>query len=320
MPNASVAPRRCTCNGLPERGAQVGEPFVVSPMGPCCGTVVAPCGTMGANRAGASCSPWTARCRSWTWCRSPDHELSLGEIARGAGWPSRPPTGCCGRSSCGGSWPAIRRAAATAPGSRTSAGSTAVRWCIARCRTWPSDPARRPTSGRWWVRWSSTSTVRTRRRRFAGSWAWANGSRPTARGWGRPSWRNVHRDAVERILPEHLEALTPHTITDRRAFLAHLAEVRRRGYALDDEEFMEGVRCVAVPIMGPGRRGRRGRVDLRPGIPHHRRRRPVGNGAAARGHGGDRTATRIRATGGEHRARPRARARRGGDGRGGSAG
>ncbi len=71
-------------------------------------------------------------------------------------------------------------------------------------------------------------------------------------GLGKAILANVHRDAVERVLPEHLEALTPHTITDRRAFLAHLAEVRRRGYALDDEEFMEGVRCVAVPIMGPG--------------------------------------------------------------------
>jgi DNA-binding IclR family transcriptional regulator len=71
-------------------------------------------------------------------------------------------------------------------------------------------------------------------------------------GLGKAILANVQRDAVERVLPEHLEALTPHTITDRPAFLAHLAEVRRRGYALDDEEFMEGVRCVAVPIMGPG--------------------------------------------------------------------
>jgi IclR family acetate operon transcriptional repressor len=71
-------------------------------------------------------------------------------------------------------------------------------------------------------------------------------------GLGKAILANIHRDAVERVLPEYLEALTPHTITDRRAFLAHLAEVRSRGYALDDEEFMEGVRCVAVPIMGPG--------------------------------------------------------------------
>jgi DNA-binding IclR family transcriptional regulator len=71
-------------------------------------------------------------------------------------------------------------------------------------------------------------------------------------GLGKAILANVHRDAVERVLPEHLEGLTPHTITDRRAFLAHLADVRIRGYALDDEEFMEGVRCVAVPIMGPG--------------------------------------------------------------------
>jgi DNA-binding IclR family transcriptional regulator len=71
-------------------------------------------------------------------------------------------------------------------------------------------------------------------------------------GLGKAILAHVHRDAVERILPERLEALTPRTITDRDAFLAHLAEVRRRGYALDDEEFMEGVRCVAVPIMGPG--------------------------------------------------------------------
>jgi IclR family acetate operon transcriptional repressor len=43
---------------------------------------------------------------------------------------------------------------------------------------------------------------------------------------------------------------TPKTITDRRALLADLAVVRRRGYAVDDEEMEVGVRCVAVPIGG----------------------------------------------------------------------
>jgi DNA-binding IclR family transcriptional regulator len=71
-------------------------------------------------------------------------------------------------------------------------------------------------------------------------------------GLGKAILANLNQDAVERILPERLEALTPFTITDRPAFLVQLAEVRRRGYALDDEEFMDGVRCVAVPIMGPG--------------------------------------------------------------------
>lgn len=71
-------------------------------------------------------------------------------------------------------------------------------------------------------------------------------------GLGKAILANINREAIERVLPEHLEALTPHTITNRREFLAQLTEVRRRGYALDDEEFMEGVRCVAVPIIGPG--------------------------------------------------------------------
>jgi len=41
----------------------------------------------------------------------------------------------------------------------------------------------------------------------------------------------------------------PNTITDRDEFLVCLAEIRERGYAIDDEEHEEGVRCVAVPVM-----------------------------------------------------------------------
>src|SRR5439155_365783 len=54
-------------------------------------------------------------------------------------------------------------------------------------------------------------------------------------------------DAARR-LPRHLEPHTSHTITKRASLLAHLAETRVRGYALDDEEFMDGVRCVAVAV------------------------------------------------------------------------
>jgi IclR family acetate operon transcriptional repressor len=47
-----------------------------------------------------------------------------------------------------------------------------------------------------------------------------------------------------------LPAHTPHTITDAAALLEELGKIRRRGYALDDEEQEIGVRCVAVPLTG----------------------------------------------------------------------
>jgi IclR family acetate operon transcriptional repressor len=45
-----------------------------------------------------------------------------------------------------------------------------------------------------------------------------------------------------------LPAYTPHTLTTEAALFADLAEIRRRGYSLDEEEQEIGVRCVAVPI------------------------------------------------------------------------
>ena len=49
-------------------------------------------------------------------------------------------------------------------------------------------------------------------------------------------------------LPASLEAFTPRTITDPQALRLALDEIRRLGYAVDDEEFDPCVRCIAVPV------------------------------------------------------------------------
>jgi IclR family KDG regulon transcriptional repressor len=49
-------------------------------------------------------------------------------------------------------------------------------------------------------------------------------------------------------LPLSFEQETARTITDHAAFCAHLDEIRDQGYALDDEEHQEGVRCMAAPV------------------------------------------------------------------------
>lgn len=48
-------------------------------------------------------------------------------------------------------------------------------------------------------------------------------------------------------LPPH----TPRSITSADCFLAELDRVRARGWAFDDEEEEQGVRCMAVPVLSP---------------------------------------------------------------------
>jgi len=49
-------------------------------------------------------------------------------------------------------------------------------------------------------------------------------------------------------MPEKQQAYTMRTIIDQHSLELHLERVRSQGYAMDDEEFEIGVRCIAVPV------------------------------------------------------------------------
>lgn len=83
----------------------------------------------------------------------------------------------------------------------------------------------------------------------------------------------VKRDATIRDMV--LKPLTASTITDRRRLHAELRIAQARGYAIDDEEILTGVRCVGAPVVdaqgqvrgaisiaGPAYRMTRERLDL----------------------------------------------------------
>ncbi len=68
-------------------------------------------------------------------------------------------------------------------------------------------------------------------------------------GLGKVLLAALEADAVEAYLRQAtFRSRTPNTITDSDALRRELAEVIRRGYALDDEEVSPGLRCVAAPI------------------------------------------------------------------------
>ena len=72
-----------------------------------------------------------------------------------------------------------------------------------------------------------------------------------ARASGKLLLAVADQDRRDHYLAHHM--LTPRTaktIVSREALDRELAIIRERGYAIDDEEFVEGVCCLAVPIEG----------------------------------------------------------------------
>jgi IclR family KDG regulon transcriptional repressor len=67
---------------------------------------------------------------------------------------------------------------------------------------------------------------------------------------GKAMLAYMSADEVERIVEEHgLPACTPNTITDKEMLVRELECVRGRGYAIDDIENEEGIRCVGASIL-----------------------------------------------------------------------
>jgi IclR family transcriptional regulator, acetate operon repressor len=76
-----------------------------------------------------------------------------------------------------------------------------------------------------------------------------------ARAAGKLLLAMVDPSVREAYLAKHpLEARTANTITDPDDLVREFERIRSKGYALDNEEFHEGLQCLAVPVEGLGGR------------------------------------------------------------------
>lgn len=58
----------------------------------------------------------------------------------------------------------------------------------------------------------------------------------------------MERERLKGLLPRNIKQLTPNTITDKQRLLDILSEMKDKGYAIDFEETVQGLVCVAAPI------------------------------------------------------------------------
>ena len=66
---------------------------------------------------------------------------------------------------------------------------------------------------------------------------------------GKVFLAGIHTDQVKQMIREKgLPSYTPSTIVDEGEYLAELDRVRAQGYAIDDEEYIPGIKAVAVAL------------------------------------------------------------------------
>jgi DNA-binding IclR family transcriptional regulator len=70
-----------------------------------------------------------------------------------------------------------------------------------------------------------------------------------ASAMGKVIMSYLSKEEVHEILAKiKLFSITANTIIVKREFLNELTKIRKQGYALDDQEIVQGARCVAAPI------------------------------------------------------------------------
>lgn len=74
-----------------------------------------------------------------------------------------------------------------------------------------------------------------------------------ASGIGKALLSQMAEPRLNAIISAGLESFTPQTLKTGSALLSDLSATRRRGYAIDDEERNEGMRCVAAPVFNATR-------------------------------------------------------------------
>lgn len=91
-----------------------------------------------------------------------------------------------------------------------------------------------------------------RRPAFRVSIATEVGARPPlhATATGKSIIAFVDEERKDRWLTEPFETFTFRTHSTRESLDRELATIRERGFAIDDEEFNAGARCVAAPVFG----------------------------------------------------------------------
>lgn len=77
---------------------------------------------------------------------------------------------------------------------------------------------------------------------------------PHASAFGKCLLAFAPASECDLLLREPLARLTARTLTSRSRLLAELTVIRERGWALDHEEYLVGVRCLGAPVIGAGNR------------------------------------------------------------------
>lgn len=66
---------------------------------------------------------------------------------------------------------------------------------------------------------------------------------------GKAQIGNSSEEELEKLgIFSNMQKFTSNTIVDRGAFIKHLKEIAKQGYAVDNEEYNLGVKCVGAPV------------------------------------------------------------------------